>query len=183
MPHRLLARLRAALSPASGRPARTVRYTPNGRYLLVAGADRTIGIWSTSSRQREATLVGHNQEIFCLDVSADGQLLASGDTGGAIRLWHLGLRRPLATLEGHSDAVMAVDFSPDGHVLASASLDGSVRLWELAHHVRHMVGNLEAQLARIGGDEIDPARTAAWRAWAREGLAARAREIGAEPTR
>lgn len=170
-------------SPPSGRPVRTVRYTPNGRYLLVAGADRTIGIWSTSSRQREAILVGHNQEIFCLDVSADGQLLASGDTGGAIRLWHLGLRRPLATLEGHSDAVMAVDFSPDGHVLASASLDGSVRLWELAHHVRHMVGNLEAQLARIGGDEIDPERAAAWRAWAREGLAARAREIGAEPTR
>ncbi len=170
-------------SPASGRPARSLRYTPDGRYLLVAGADRTISIWGTASRQWEATLVGHNQEIFCLDVSDDGQLLASGDTGGAIRLWHLGLRRPLATLEGHSDAVMAVDFSPVGHVLASASLDGSVRLWELAHHVRHMVGNLETQLTRVGADEIDPRRAAAWRAWAREGLGGRASELGAQPAR
>ncbi|TWT46003.1 Serine/threonine-protein kinase PknB [Phycisphaerae bacterium RAS1] len=148
-------------------PLRTARFSPDGRWLIVAGADRTVDVWDAHTAARVASLVGHNQEIYAFDVSPAGDLIASGDTGGVIRVWHLGLRRPLASLDGHSDPVMDLSFSPDGMSLASASLDGTVRLWDLAYHATHIAGNVESQLARIGGDAIDSARAAAWRDWAR----------------
>lgn len=156
---------------AVGSPLRTVRFSADGRWLAAAGAERTVHLWNAATGQAAAALVGHNQEIYSLDISHDGTLIASGDTGGVIRLWHLGLRRPLAALDGHSDPVMSLSFSPDDRRLASASLDGSLRVWDLQYYARHIAGNVESQLERIDGDEIDAAGAAAWRAWARAVMA------------
>lgn len=156
---------------ATYNPLRAVRFSPDGRWLYAAGADRMVEIWDAARGRREGALVGHNQEIFCLDVSEDGEWIASGDAGGVIRLWHAALRRPLATLDGHAGSVMALSFAPDGRSLVSASLDGTVRVWDLTYYARHIKGNLATQLTRLGAiDPADGAKVEAWRRWA--GLAA-----------
>lgn len=147
-------------------PLRAVRFTPDGLQLIAAGAGRTVDIWNVAARRREAALVGHSQEIYCVDVNPSGDLIASGDTGGALRLWHLPSRRPLATLDAHTAAVMSVRFARDGQLLVSASLDGTVRIWNLAYYTRHIAGNVESQLHRLGLSNADPERCAAWRRWA-----------------
>jgi WD40 repeat protein len=73
----------------------------------------------------------HDDPIYALALSSDGQLLAAG--GGehdpVCRLWSLSGGPCLRTLEGHGDALYGLAFSPDGRWLASASADRTVRLW------------------------------------------------------
>lgn len=154
--------------PVDNRPLRAVRFSPDGRWLYAAGADRVVEVWDAALHRRVDALAGHNQEIFCLDVSGDGEWIASGDAGGVIRLWHAGLRRPLATLDGHTGSVMALRFAPDGRTLVSVSLDETLRVWDLAFYARHIAGNLETQLHRLGElNDADRSKADAWRRWAR----------------
>ena len=147
-------------------PLRAVRFSSDGRWLLAAGANRTLEIWDAASGRLEATLAGHRQEIYCVDINPSGEWMASGDAGGNIRLWHAPTRRLLATLTGHSGSVMALRFTPDGQTLVSASLDGTLRSWDLAYYGRHIAGNFETQLGRLGTvNPTDGDRLAAWRRW------------------
>ncbi|BAY33155.1 WD-40 repeat-containing protein [Nostoc carneum NIES-2107] len=73
-------------------------------------------------------LEGHEDIVWGVTFSPDGQLLASGSTDQTVKIW----RRDgtlLQTLRGHSNAVTSLSFSPDGQTLASASLDKTVKIW------------------------------------------------------
>ena len=152
------------LSP-NDRPLRSVCFSPDGDWLAAAGADRKVSLWSTATHRKIAELAGHNQEIFCLCISPDGEQIASGDTGGVVRLWDVPSRQALATLDGHRGAVMAVQFTRDRQTLASVSLDTTIRIWDLNFYRRHIQGNLEAHLRSLRGDELDAAKSSAWREW------------------
>lgn len=89
---------------------------------------------------RAHVLTGHDQ-MYALDLSADGRLAASGALDGTVHLWDVATGRRLHVLTGHPDMVEAVRFSPDGRVLATGgSADrtllvdyGSrIRLWDVA---------------------------------------------------
>lgn len=147
-------------------PLRAIRFSPDGRLLIVTATDRTVGIWNAATLEPLQTLSGHKQDIYALDVRADGEYFATGDAGGVIQLWHLPTRRRLATLEGHGGAIMKLRFMPRTSLLASVSLDGTLRLWDLNYYDRHIAGQVDAQLKRLRLDEHDPKGAAAWRAWA-----------------
>ena len=77
-------------------------------------------------------LHGHEDRVFSVAFSPDGQTLASGSGDSTIRLWDL--RQPAAAptvLRGHEHWVLSVAFSPDGQTLASGSADNTIRLWDL----------------------------------------------------
>src|SRR4029077_3558883 len=76
-------------------------------------------------------LRGHEGEVRCLALAADGKTLASGAADKTIRLWDTATGPELRLLKGHEEWVEAVAFSSVG-VLSSACGDGSIRLWEPA---------------------------------------------------
>jgi predicted NACHT family NTPase len=74
----------------------------------------------------------HNESVYSVTFSPDGQTLASGMRNRTIWLWDL--RQPTeapTVLQGHEDALTSVVFSPDGQTLASGSGDNTIRLWDL----------------------------------------------------
>lgn len=84
----------------------------------------------------------HTHEVTAVAMSADGQVVVSGDRSGTIRLW-----RPTGELIGkplkaHTEAITAVAISTDGQSVASGSEDSTVRLWTTAGKlVREFVGH------------------------------------------
>ena len=68
-------------------------------------------------------------KVLCMDFSADGLTLATGNADGTIRLWHVATGMLSTTLSGHTGNVTAIEFSPDGTSLVSGSADGTIKFW------------------------------------------------------
>lgn len=151
---------------ADGNPLRVACFSPDGHWLIAAGARRVVQLFDARTRTCVAELAGHGQEIFAADISRCGQFLATGDAGGMIRLWHLALQRPLAALEGHTAGVMSLRFSSDAGTLYSASLDATVRRWNLRAYDEHIRGQVDAQLRRQAPALLESQGAKAWRDWA-----------------
>ena len=112
----------------------SLAFAPDGR-TLAAGIGNDVRLWrlaGTSATAAPIALAGHDDFIWSLAFSPDGQMLAAAGREGTIRLWRLGGAPTAPTLlTGHREWVRSVAFSPDGQMLASGGIDGTVRLWRL----------------------------------------------------
>ncbi|NEP46549.1 MAG: WD40 repeat domain-containing protein, partial [Okeania sp. SIO2H7] len=131
-----------------GWEAGSIAFTPDGRFLVSGGMDGAIKIWSWSScrllktlnRPEPSDITGsiigwlssYSEIIWCIDISPDGQIVASGDSNGLIKLWNIQTKKLIGTLTEHSDYVTGLAFSPDGEILASAGSDYTVKIWNPA---------------------------------------------------
>jgi WD40 repeat protein len=68
--------------------------------------------------------------ILSVEISPDGQMLATGDTECNIRLWQIANGKQTQMLSGHTSWVWSVAFDSSGEYLASASHDSTIRLWD-----------------------------------------------------
>jgi len=71
-----------------------VEYSPGGNYLVIAGGPTNwqaglIEIWQTKEEKLVKKLKGHNLEIYDLDFTPGGTLLASCSNDGTVRLWDI----------------------------------------------------------------------------------------------
>ena len=83
------------------------------------------------SRIRERNqLRGHEESVYSVSFSPDGQTIASGSADDTVRLWDRQGKPIGQPFKGHESGVNSVSFSPDGQTIASASADGTVRLWD-----------------------------------------------------
>jgi WD40 repeat protein len=92
------------------------------------------------------TLTGHEESVYSVSFSPDGQVLASASHDQTIKLWHLSSRKDFRTLSGHL-WVYDVAFSHDGQLLASANGDHTVKLWEV--HTCNELKTLDAHAGNV----------------------------------
>ncbi len=119
-----------------------VKYSPDGKFVISGSDDRTLRRWSVASMggapesdsprcsPESIQFHGSQKQILSIDISPDGELIASAGEGGRIRLWSIHGTPIALPLEGHEGPVYQVMFSPDGKTIASASLDRTIRLWD-----------------------------------------------------
>lgn len=65
-----------------------VAFSPDGRFLAVAGTEQVTRLLDVSGQERDA-LRGHAGPLRSLAFSPDGTILASGSSDGTIKLWRL----------------------------------------------------------------------------------------------
>lgn len=106
-----------------------VAFSPDGQRLATAG--QHVKLWEISTQNEIATL-RHDEYVWALAFSPNGQLLAAGDGEGKVKIWDVQRQQSMVQLEGDTDGVYAVTFSSDGRTLATAGRQGEVKLWAVS---------------------------------------------------
>ena len=76
-------------------------------------------------------LDNHGDQVYAVQFSPDGAMLATGANDRLVRIWDLRTGDILRILAGHTDSVTSVSYTPDGQTLLSSG-DTTVRLWDVA---------------------------------------------------
>ena len=103
-----------------------VAFSRDGQ-LLATGAYDVI-LWDIHARKEIATLP-HNNFVWSLAFSPNGQFLATGDHAGTVTVWDVAEHKVIIELEGSIHEVRSVVFSPDGKTLAISTWAGAINLW------------------------------------------------------
>jgi WD40 repeat protein len=123
-----------AIREASG----PVRYTPDGKTLLIGADERKILLWDVRQQRTRAVLDGHGKNpVLALDVSRDGKSAVTAD-GGVAQRWDLTTGQPVASVGAPAvTTIDAVAFSPDAGLIALGggppevlTDPGHVTLWD-----------------------------------------------------
>jgi WD40 repeat protein len=104
----------------------------DGRRAVVV-RDNLVKVWDVRTKRCLATLEQHTSHVVSVDLTANGETVASGDRekeGGQAILWNWDGGRGFPIPTGHTGPVK-VRFSPDGKTLATGSAkDEFVKLWD-----------------------------------------------------
>ncbi|MDJ0973178.1 MAG: serine/threonine-protein kinase [Planctomycetota bacterium] len=104
---------------------------PDGKRLLSASSDNTIGIWRIEDGELLHQLEGHEDHVRSVICSRDGKTAYTASNDTTIRIWDLEKRTTRTVLMGHQEKVRKIALAPDETWIASASKDGSLRIWDL----------------------------------------------------
>jgi WD40 repeat protein/transcription elongation factor Elf1 len=119
-------------------------WAPRRLLLAAASEDHTVSIWNVKENIETPALVmdDHQDAVFCVTWSPDGNYLASSSRNGMIILWDIVKDHKYVLCQPNGRAIYSVHWSPDGTRLVSTSTDSLVRIWEL--------GKRKPPLALIG---------------------------------
>lgn len=126
--------LRVLIGPSGS--AGGAAFSPDGQ-TFAAGFFRSVQFWDMRRWMKTTALGGHNNVIWRLAYSSDGQTLASASTDQTILLWDLTRKTPhpdltpYLTLRSPTYWLRSAAFSPDGRTIAAGSGDGVVYIWNI----------------------------------------------------
>jgi len=111
--------------------ARSVAFSPDGRFIAAGSLDRTIKVWQRRDGREVLTLPSGSLTVSLLYAPDGNRLLASGEDG-AVQVWDLAAVRQIATLRCASTGA-PIALAEEGTLLLCADeASGQLHRWELA---------------------------------------------------
>jgi WD40 repeat protein len=131
-----------------------VAFSPDGRLVATAGADRAVKVWEVGRRREVRTLRGHFDTVNAVAFSRDGTFIAS--SGAEVtKVWDAASGRERLTLSGALGGGSAVAFDPDSLCLAVATgPNHAVCVWD--HTTGRKVYRLTGHTGLVTGLAFDP---------------------------
>lgn len=79
-----------------GGPVFRLQFHPDGKRLIATGADRVVRVFENFEPKQ--ALTGHNDWVYGMALSPDGNTLATGSWDGEVRTWDLAAGKPIRTI-------------------------------------------------------------------------------------
>jgi WD40 repeat protein/tetratricopeptide (TPR) repeat protein len=108
----------------------SVRFSPDGEWLVTASADGTARVWDARSGNPFAPPLRHNGRIYCAEFSPEGLRVVTASADHTARIWDARTGNPLSEPMRHNGHVYAAEFSRDGTTIITASEDKTGRIWD-----------------------------------------------------
>jgi len=105
--------------------------TPDGKWAVSGGFDKTLKVWDLRSGRALLTLTGHEGHVNSCCVTPDGKWVVSASDDKTLKVWDLESGRALKSLTGHEGDVNSCCVTPDGKWVVSASDDKTLKVWDL----------------------------------------------------
>jgi WD40 repeat protein/DNA-directed RNA polymerase specialized sigma24 family protein len=117
-----------------GNPIKKIVFSEDGSNLIISTI-YDIRIWTIGYGQlyQENTISFGETPIYALDISPEGNLLATGRGDGTVWLQNLPTGKLIGRLGGQQVSVFSLAFSPDGSLLAARSVEGKINLWKVSY--------------------------------------------------
>ncbi|MGL6227399.1 MAG: WD40 repeat domain-containing protein [Thermoguttaceae bacterium] len=119
------------------RPVFCSSFSPNSRWLVLGGEDRSVRLYDLNSNQptlNHYVFRGHQLDVTTLEFCPDNKHFVSGSRDNTVRIWNLpneqGFIDEPVVLQGHNGWITALAWSEDGKTLATTSYDRTIRLWD-----------------------------------------------------
>jgi guanine nucleotide-binding protein subunit beta-2-like 1 protein len=109
----------------------SVRFSPSAKTPMIvsAGWDKLVKVWNLSNCKLRTNLIGHTGPVYCVTVSPDGSLCASGGKDTTAMLWDVNDGKHLYSLEA-SHPINDMSFSPKNYWLVAVT-DALIKIWDL----------------------------------------------------
>lgn len=111
-------------------PVYVASFSPDGKHIVTASADKTARVWDASTGHLVATLSGHTGAVNDAAFSPDSTHIVTASQDNTARVWDAASGNLLATLTGHTAEVRKASFSPDGTRIVTAGDDNTARVWD-----------------------------------------------------
>ncbi len=115
----------------------TVRYTPDGKFLISGSRDARLKVWDVDTQYLQTTeVVAHLYAINHLDFSPDGKHFVTCSMDKSIKVWDTEKLKLLKVIDrarhaGHGTSVNRVLWTTYHDQLLSASDDRSISVWNI----------------------------------------------------
>lgn len=106
----------------------TVKWTPEGRRLVVASHSGEFTIWNGMTFNFETIMQAHDSAVLALKYSHNDEWLLSGDQDGTVKYWQPNFNN-VNIVQAHSDAIRDIAFSPNDSKFVTCLDDSSMKLW------------------------------------------------------
>jgi hypothetical protein len=152
-------------------------FSPDGRRIVTASADRTAQVWETPSGRRMGPALRHGDTVRQAVFSPDGRRIVTASDDRTARIWDATTGKALTPPLEHSMPVWTAAFSPDGRQVITAngpegsSERGEARIWDVltgkptAPPLKHQRGVRSARFSPDGRRIVTASLDGTARVW------------------
>lgn len=116
----------------AGGPVNDLQLSKDSRYYFAAIKGGIIKMIETGGKNAEVTtFTGHTDEINAIDVSPDGNFLASASSDKTIMIWDLATEKSVKKLQGFEWKVTSLKYTVDGKYIVGGCNNGVAKLFEV----------------------------------------------------